>query len=196
MHAEGKGGPQDMPEARRLYGLAAAQGHANAQCTLGFMHEDGQGGPQDMSEARRLFGLAAAQGHKRAISEAERLANAMAEALLAKEEVEAEAQEQAEARETEAANALVTAREQKEAKAAQAEVEEQARMQAEQEAQAAAEAQAGGAAATAAAENARKPPDHLICPISQDVTIDHPHVRPHLHRSRVVRLHTRGSGQG
>jgi FKBP-type peptidyl-prolyl cis-trans isomerase len=182
-----------MHGARRLYGLAAAQGHANAQCTLGFMHAEGKGGPQNLPEARRLSGLAAAQGHKRAMSEAERLANAMAEALLAEEEVEAEAQEQAEAHETEAANALVTAREQKEAKA---EVEEQAHMQAEQEAQAAAEAQAGAAAAAAAAENARKPPDHLVCPISQDVMIDHPHVRPQLHRSRVVRLHTRGSGQG
>jgi TPR repeat protein len=74
-----------MHGARRLYGLAAAQGHANAQCTLGFMHAEGKGGPQNLPEARRLSGLAAAQGHKRAMSEAERLANAMAEALLAED---------------------------------------------------------------------------------------------------------------
>jgi hypothetical protein len=105
--------------------------------------------------------------------------DAKAEAGLA---VEAElAREQAEARDIEAANALVTAREQEgaeaaqaevESKAAQAEMEEQARKQAEQEAQAA-EAQAQAAAAAAAAmEKARKPPDHFLCPITQDVMID------------------------
>jgi TPR repeat protein len=49
--------------ARRLYGLAAAQGHAYAQYNLGAMHDRGEGGPQDFAEARRLWGLAAAQGH-------------------------------------------------------------------------------------------------------------------------------------
>ena len=47
---------------RRLYGLAAAQGHAEAQFNLGHMHRVGEGGPEDFAEARRLFGLAAAQG--------------------------------------------------------------------------------------------------------------------------------------
>ena len=54
---------RDYAEARRLYGLAAAQGHAEAQCCLGCMHCDGQGGQADFAEARRLLGLAAAQGH-------------------------------------------------------------------------------------------------------------------------------------
>ena len=49
-------------EARRLYGLAAAQGDAKAQYNLGAMHYHGQGGPKDEVEARRLYGLAAAQG--------------------------------------------------------------------------------------------------------------------------------------
>ena len=89
MHNEGQGGPQDSPEARRLYGLAAAQGLAFAQFNLGCMHREGQGGRKDVLEARRLFGLAAAQGHKRALIEAERLADAMAEVLLAEEEAEA-----------------------------------------------------------------------------------------------------------
>jgi chemotaxis protein histidine kinase CheA len=208
----GLGGPKDKAGARRLYGLAAAQGLAEAQFNLGLMHEDGLGGRKDVLEARRLFGLAAAQGHERALSKAERLANAMAKSLLAEEEaekgkvskakkkkkkssnqvrldakaeaglaVEAEARKQADAREIEAASALLTAREQEgaeaaqaeaEVKAAQAEMEEQARKQAEQEAQAA-EAQAQAAAAAAAAmEKAREPPDHFLCPITQDVMID------------------------
>eukprot|EP00966_Prymnesium_polylepis_P087508 2024918-Prymnesium_polylepis.1 len=66
MHAEGRGGPQDEVEARRLFGLSAAQGHAKAQASLGLMYEDGRGGPQDGEEARWLFGLAAAPGHAQA----------------------------------------------------------------------------------------------------------------------------------
>ena len=62
----GQGGPQDLPEARRLYSLGAAQGDAEAQFNLGVMHEDGHGGLQDSLGARRLYGLAAAQGHAKA----------------------------------------------------------------------------------------------------------------------------------
>jgi TPR repeat protein len=63
MHSRGEGGPVDLVEARRLVGLAAAQGHTAAQCSLGILARDGeceQG--VDLVEARRLFGLAAAQG--------------------------------------------------------------------------------------------------------------------------------------
>ena len=49
--------------ARRLLGLAAAQGHASAQYELGRMHYLGDCGPQDYAEARRLLELAVAQGH-------------------------------------------------------------------------------------------------------------------------------------
>ena len=64
MHYNGSdGGPKDYAEARRHYGLAAEQGHAEAQRMLGQMHCDGRGGAQDLAEARRLYGLAAAQGH-------------------------------------------------------------------------------------------------------------------------------------
>eukprot|EP00966_Prymnesium_polylepis_P264842 6118254-Prymnesium_polylepis.1 len=66
MLLNGLGGPQDDVEARRLHGLAAAQGHAEAQYELGAMHTNGRGGPQDDEEARRLYGLAAAQGHAKA----------------------------------------------------------------------------------------------------------------------------------
>ena len=92
MHRDGKGGPEDFAEARRLLGLAAAQGdpygrsltnpnpnphlhpnpnpnpnpnpigEARAQTMLGTMHRNGEGEPGDFAEARRLFGLAATQG--------------------------------------------------------------------------------------------------------------------------------------
>jgi TPR repeat protein len=53
---------QDHAEAVRLYGLAAAQGHAGAQTNLGFMLEYGRGVAPDTAEAIRLYRLAAAQG--------------------------------------------------------------------------------------------------------------------------------------
>ena len=72
MRLDGQGWPMDFVEARRLFGLAAAQGQATAkkredvrlaQCALGSMHLEGLGGPADLAEARRLLGLASAQGH-------------------------------------------------------------------------------------------------------------------------------------
>ena len=57
------GRPTDLVEARRLYGLAAAQGHPDALSFLGSMHWHGEGGPVDFAEARRLLELATAQGH-------------------------------------------------------------------------------------------------------------------------------------
>ena len=59
---EGFDRPEDLPEARRLFGLAASRGNAEAQTMLAAMHYDGEGGPKDAVEARRLYGLAAAQG--------------------------------------------------------------------------------------------------------------------------------------
>ena len=51
MCREGEGVPQDYVEAVRLYHLAAEQGLASAQCSLGFMHDKGQGVAQDHVEA-------------------------------------------------------------------------------------------------------------------------------------------------
>jgi TPR repeat protein len=59
---------QDYKEAARLYGLAAAQGNANAQYNLGVMYDNGTGVAQDYKEAVRLYRLAAAQGDARAQS--------------------------------------------------------------------------------------------------------------------------------
>jgi hypothetical protein len=52
---------QDYAEAARFYGLAAAQGHADAQHNLGNMFFLGRGVAQDYAEAVRLHLLAAAQ---------------------------------------------------------------------------------------------------------------------------------------
>ena len=59
----GEGGAVNLVEARRLFGLAAAQGDASAQNNLAWMHQHGKGGVVDLVEARRLFDLAAAQGY-------------------------------------------------------------------------------------------------------------------------------------
>jgi TPR repeat protein len=53
----------DYAEAARLYRLAADQGHAPAQYSLGRMFERGQGVAQDRAEAIRWYRLAAAQGY-------------------------------------------------------------------------------------------------------------------------------------
>jgi len=52
----------------RWYRLAADQGFARAQYSLGFMHDNGRGVPQDDAEAARWYRLAADQGIARAQS--------------------------------------------------------------------------------------------------------------------------------
>ena len=199
MHDEGQGGPQDLPEARRLYGLAAAQGFAGAQFNLGIMHADGQGGRKDVHEARRLIGLAAAQGHTRALSEAERLANAMAEALLAEEEaekgkaskikkkkkkkkssnqvcLEAKAEAglavEAEAREQADAREIEAANALVTAREQEEAEAAQADGQARKQAEQEAEAAAAKAPAVKEAAAAEQPPDDFICPITHGLMID------------------------
>ena len=63
MYGTGKGVPQDYAEALRWYRLAAEQGYADAQASLGLMYYDGKGVPQDYAEALRWFRLAAEQGN-------------------------------------------------------------------------------------------------------------------------------------
>jgi TPR repeat protein len=63
-HFEGYGGvARDYAEAVRLYRLAEAQGHAQAQFNLGIMFEFGLGVAQDREEANRWYRLAAEQGY-------------------------------------------------------------------------------------------------------------------------------------
>jgi TPR repeat protein len=64
----GLGVKQDNVEAVRLYRLAADQGYAFAQLSLGRMFDEGRGVEQDKVEAMRLYRLAAAQGDKEAQS--------------------------------------------------------------------------------------------------------------------------------
>jgi uncharacterized protein len=56
-----------------MYRLAAAQGHALAQCNLGDMFENGQGVVKDVAEAVRLYHLAAAQGYEGAAAALDQL---------------------------------------------------------------------------------------------------------------------------
>jgi hypothetical protein len=56
--------PQDYQEAVKWYRLAAAQGYAPAQSSLGLAYEKGQGVPQDYQEAVKWYRLAAAQGNQ------------------------------------------------------------------------------------------------------------------------------------
>jgi TPR repeat protein len=54
---------EDDTQAARWYRLAAEQGYARAQYSLGRMYESGQGVPEDYVEAVRWYRLAAEQGY-------------------------------------------------------------------------------------------------------------------------------------
>ena len=60
MYQYGTGVVQDHEEAVRLYRLAAAQGHADAQNSLGAMYNNGQGVVQDYVRAQMWFLLGVA----------------------------------------------------------------------------------------------------------------------------------------
>ena len=62
MYADGRGVSKDEAEAVRWYRLAADQGYAKAQYTLGVMYAEGRGVPKDEAEAVRWYRLAADQG--------------------------------------------------------------------------------------------------------------------------------------
>jgi TPR repeat protein len=66
--------PKDDREAARLYKLAADQGDAGGQVSLGFFYETGRGGlSKDNREAVRLYKLAADQGNEYAQAALKRL---------------------------------------------------------------------------------------------------------------------------
>ena len=62
MYDAGEGVPQDDGEAVKWFRLAADQGDALAQYSLGDMYRTGEGVPQDYGEAVKWFRLAADQG--------------------------------------------------------------------------------------------------------------------------------------
>ena len=62
MYANGEGVAQDLAEAVKWYRLAAEQGDARGQYSLGSMLAQGQGVPENGAEAAKWFRLAAEQG--------------------------------------------------------------------------------------------------------------------------------------
>ena len=62
LHQYGRGVPQDLSEAIRLYRKAAEQGHLGAQSNLGVLYASGQSVHKDYSEAMKWFTMAAEQG--------------------------------------------------------------------------------------------------------------------------------------
>jgi hypothetical protein len=63
LYEEGKGAPQDYPEAAKWYRLAADQGNAMGQAALGSLYVTGRGVPRDFVEAAKWFRRAADQGN-------------------------------------------------------------------------------------------------------------------------------------
>jgi hypothetical protein len=66
MYENGRGVARDNAEAVRLYRLAAEQGNAEGQASLGFMYANGLGVGLDRAEALRWYRLAANQGNTEA----------------------------------------------------------------------------------------------------------------------------------
>ena len=62
-YAKGDGVPQNNAKAVKWYRMAAEQGHASAQSSLGSMYYYGKGVPQDYAEAVKWSRLAAEQGN-------------------------------------------------------------------------------------------------------------------------------------
>ena len=66
-YAEGRGVPQNLPEAAAWFERAAKQGLAPAQFRLGGLYEKGMGVQKSLETARRLYHLAADAGHAKAM---------------------------------------------------------------------------------------------------------------------------------
>ncbi len=62
MYYQGKGVPEDRPEAVKWYRLAAEQGDVFAQLNVASMYYKGEDVPQDYAEAVNWYRLAAEQG--------------------------------------------------------------------------------------------------------------------------------------
>jgi len=60
--------PPDYADAMKLFRLAADQGDAKAQYSLGVMYDQGEGVPQDYAEAVKWYRLAANRGGMRRLS--------------------------------------------------------------------------------------------------------------------------------
>ena len=67
MYYNGQGVKKNNAEAARWYRLAAVQGYASAQYTLGVMYENGQGVIKDYVRAHMWSNLAATKGDADAV---------------------------------------------------------------------------------------------------------------------------------
>ena len=66
-YADGRGVPQDLPEAATWFERAAAKGLTPAQFRLGGLYEKGLGVRKNLDTARRLYAAAAEAGHAKAM---------------------------------------------------------------------------------------------------------------------------------
>jgi TPR repeat protein len=66
MYRFGYGVPQSLPDAIKWFRLAAEQGHAKAQCILGYCYTEGLGVCQNSSEAVRWLRLSAEKDYSEA----------------------------------------------------------------------------------------------------------------------------------
>ena len=62
MYDEGRGVPQSLTKAMKLYRMAGKQGDLSAQIALGLIYGTGRGVPQNYFQAVKWFRLAAEQG--------------------------------------------------------------------------------------------------------------------------------------
>ena len=65
-YEHGEGVRRDPVRAARLYCLAAREGDAESQYSLGWMYANGRGVPRDDASAALYFAMASAQGHSHA----------------------------------------------------------------------------------------------------------------------------------
>jgi TPR repeat protein len=84
MYVKGQGVTQDYKEAARLYGLAAAQGDADAQYNLGLMYDQGQGVTKDTVYAHMWMNIAATFGGAEAVKAREIIAEGMTKEDISK----------------------------------------------------------------------------------------------------------------
>ena len=79
----GRGVPENDPEAVRWWRLAADQGDAGAQSNLGFMYANGRGVQRDIVQALMWTNLAALRGSSRAVTNREIYESSMTPAQVA-----------------------------------------------------------------------------------------------------------------
>ena len=84
MSENGLGFPQDYKTAAKWYTLAAEQGYANAQNSLGIMYYKGQGVLLDNVYAHMWLNIAASTGNKKAAKNRDIIAKLMTPSQLEK----------------------------------------------------------------------------------------------------------------